>query len=84
MLVSAASLWRAGAVLSALHSSCCPTQELTTCAATVGMITGAFGAHGLRKRPGIVPDKIHAWETAAQYSVRCSLPPACPGPTCAP
>ncbi|KAF6766292.1 hypothetical protein DFP72DRAFT_866133 [Ephemerocybe angulata] len=37
--------------------------------ATGGIITGAFGAHGLRKRPGITPDQIHAWETAASYSV---------------
>ncbi|KAI0080261.1 hypothetical protein K474DRAFT_1637857 [Panus rudis PR-1116 ss-1] len=36
--------------------------------ATIGIITGAFGAHGLRKRPGITPDNIHAWETASHYA----------------
>ncbi|KAJ3542706.1 hypothetical protein NM688_g5947 [Phlebia brevispora] len=36
--------------------------------ATVGVVTGAFGAHGLRKRPGVTPDNIRAWETAAHYS----------------
>lgn len=29
-------------------------------------------AHGLRKRPGITPDQIHAWETGASYFVRPS------------
>ncbi|EAU93072.1 hypothetical protein CC1G_06792 [Coprinopsis cinerea okayama7 len=37
--------------------------------AATGIMTGAFGelAHGLRKRPGITPDSIHAWETASSY-----------------
>ncbi|EJC98695.1 uncharacterized protein FOMMEDRAFT_95664, partial [Fomitiporia mediterranea MF3/22] len=34
-----------------------------------GVIAGAFGSHGLRSRPGIDADKIHAWETAAHYSI---------------
>ncbi|KAF8591902.1 DUF423-domain-containing protein [Ramaria rubella] len=36
--------------------------------AAVGIITGAFGAHGLRKR---IPqaEKIHAWETASSYAI---------------
>ncbi|KAJ3491045.1 hypothetical protein NLI96_g1011 [Meripilus lineatus] len=38
-------------------------------AAAIGVMTGAFGAHGLRKRPGITPEKIHAWETAAHYAI---------------
>ena len=37
--------------------------------AAVGIITGAFGAHGLKKRPGMDADKIHSWETAAHYAV---------------
>ncbi|EIN14191.1 DUF423-domain-containing protein [Punctularia strigosozonata HHB-11173 SS5] len=41
--------------------------------AATGVITGAFGAHGLRRRPGVTQDNIHAWETAAHYSAspRC-------------
>ncbi|KAH9947905.1 hypothetical protein B0H21DRAFT_736083 [Amylocystis lapponica] len=35
----------------------------------IGVATGAFGAHGLKKRTGITPDNIHAWETAAHYTV---------------
>ncbi len=26
-------------------------------------------AHGLRNRPGMTPEKLHAWQTASQYSV---------------
>ncbi|KAG2023378.1 hypothetical protein CC2G_001039 [Coprinopsis cinerea AmutBmut pab1-1] len=37
--------------------------------AATGIMTGAFGAHGLRKRPGITPDSIHAWETASSYLI---------------
>lgn len=37
--------------------------------AATGIMTGAFGAHGLRKRPGITPDQIHAWETGASYFI---------------
>ncbi|KAF8198942.1 hypothetical protein BJ912DRAFT_950303 [Pholiota molesta] len=36
---------------------------------SVGMITGAFGAHGLRRRPEMTADNIHAWETASSYAV---------------
>ncbi|KAK0456425.1 DUF423-domain-containing protein [Armillaria solidipes] len=36
---------------------------------TAGVITGAFGAHGLKGRPGITPDKIQAFQTAAHYAV---------------
>ncbi|KAI0694878.1 hypothetical protein BC835DRAFT_1415171 [Cytidiella melzeri] len=36
---------------------------------TIGMVTGAFGSHGLRKRPGMTSDSIHAWETASQYTI---------------
>ncbi|TFY56419.1 hypothetical protein EVJ58_g7655 [Rhodofomes roseus] len=35
----------------------------------VGMLAGAFGAHGLQKRPGVTPENIRAWGTAAQYAV---------------
>ncbi|EJF66986.1 hypothetical protein DICSQDRAFT_151365 [Dichomitus squalens LYAD-421 SS1] len=37
--------------------------------AAAGIVAGAFGSHGLRKRPGITPDKVHAWETASHYAV---------------
>ena len=37
--------------------------------AAAGVIAGAFGSHGLRKREGITSDKIHAWETASHYAV---------------
>ncbi|KAF9472247.1 DUF423-domain-containing protein [Pholiota conissans] len=36
---------------------------------SAGMITGAFGAHGLRRRPDMSSDNIHAWETASSYAV---------------
>lgn len=42
------------------------------------MATGAFGSHGLRKRAGITPDSIHAWETASHYAVRLLFPPLTP------
>jgi uncharacterized membrane protein YgdD (TMEM256/DUF423 family) len=41
--------------------------------ATLGMITGAFGSHGLRKRPGVTPDNISAWQTASQYAASIVL-----------
>ncbi|KJA29136.1 hypothetical protein HYPSUDRAFT_127862 [Hypholoma sublateritium FD-334 SS-4] len=47
-------------------------SELFCCSLIVvstGMITGAFGAHGLRQRAGTTPDNIHAWETASSYAV---------------
>ncbi|KAI5898147.1 DUF423-domain-containing protein [Schizophyllum commune H4-8] len=34
-----------------------------------GVVTGAFGAHGLKKQPNVTPDTVHAWETAAHYAV---------------
>ncbi|EMD42015.1 hypothetical protein CERSUDRAFT_110556 [Gelatoporia subvermispora B] len=37
--------------------------------AAVGIIAGAFGAHGLQRRKDITPDQIHAWETASHYAV---------------
>ncbi|EPQ60730.1 hypothetical protein GLOTRDRAFT_97790 [Gloeophyllum trabeum ATCC 11539] len=37
--------------------------------AAAGVMAGAFGAHGLRRRPGITAENIHAWETAAHYSI---------------
>ncbi|TFK41056.1 hypothetical protein BDQ12DRAFT_626228 [Crucibulum laeve] len=37
--------------------------------ASVGVIAGAFGAHGLRRRAGITRESIHAWETASSYTV---------------
>ncbi|KZT75161.1 hypothetical protein DAEQUDRAFT_720378 [Daedalea quercina L-15889] len=35
----------------------------------VGMLAGAFGAHGLQKRAGITPENLRAWGSAAQYAV---------------
>ncbi|KAI0721319.1 hypothetical protein C8T65DRAFT_631318 [Cerioporus squamosus] len=37
--------------------------------ATVGVIAGAFGAHGLQKRKGITPENLHAWQTASNYAI---------------
>ncbi|KAF8756206.1 hypothetical protein RHS01_04720 [Rhizoctonia solani] len=34
----------------------------------IGIATGAFGAHGLSKRPGILPAQIDSWKTAAHYA----------------
>ncbi|KAF9069147.1 hypothetical protein BDP27DRAFT_1326083 [Rhodocollybia butyracea] len=30
---------------------------------------GAFGAHGLKQRKDITPDRINAWNTAAHYAI---------------
>ncbi|KII93550.1 hypothetical protein PLICRDRAFT_35776 [Plicaturopsis crispa FD-325 SS-3] len=35
----------------------------------VGIMAGAFGAHGLKRRAGITPENIHAFETASHYAV---------------
>ncbi|KAH7911941.1 hypothetical protein BJ138DRAFT_1135059 [Hygrophoropsis aurantiaca] len=37
--------------------------------AAVGVMAGAFGAHGLKRRSSITADNIHAWETASHYAV---------------
>ncbi|KIP12471.1 hypothetical protein PHLGIDRAFT_81654 [Phlebiopsis gigantea 11061_1 CR5-6] len=37
------------------------------------MATGAFGSHGLRNRPGVTADSIHAWETASHYAISNGL-----------
>ncbi|KAH9898082.1 hypothetical protein C8Q73DRAFT_683607 [Cubamyces lactineus] len=37
--------------------------------AAAGMITGAFGTHGLQKRGGVTPEKLHAWQTASSYAI---------------
>ncbi|KAI0361272.1 DUF423-domain-containing protein [Trametes cingulata] len=37
--------------------------------AAAGIIAGAFGSHGLQKRSGITPEKLHAWETASSYAI---------------
>ncbi|KAF8078518.1 hypothetical protein FPV67DRAFT_1465498 [Lyophyllum atratum] len=37
--------------------------------ASAGIIAGAFGAHSLKRRPGITAESIHAWETASSYAV---------------
>ena len=61
-------LWRLGVALSmgsliSRIAGCCSYYYL----AAGGIIAGAFGTHGMRKR--LTPDKFHAWETAAHYSV---------------
>ncbi|KAI0756687.1 hypothetical protein C8Q80DRAFT_1129941 [Daedaleopsis nitida] len=37
--------------------------------AALGVVTGAFGAHGLQKRKGITPENLHAWQTASSYAI---------------
>ncbi|PCH33834.1 DUF423-domain-containing protein [Wolfiporia cocos MD-104 SS10] len=37
--------------------------------AAFGMLTGAFGAHGLQKMSGITPESIRSWGTASHYLV---------------
>ena len=37
--------------------------------AAAGIVAGAFGSHGLQKRGGITPEKLHAWQTASSYAV---------------
>ncbi|KAF8642324.1 hypothetical protein AX16_009594 [Volvariella volvacea WC 439] len=36
--------------------------------ATAGIIAGAFGAHGLKSRPGITADQLQSWKTASDYA----------------
>ncbi|KAF9229397.1 hypothetical protein BS17DRAFT_771402 [Gyrodon lividus] len=38
-----------------------------------GMLTGAFGAHALKRRPGITADNLHAWGTASNYAIANGL-----------
>ncbi|CAE6526828.1 unnamed protein product [Rhizoctonia solani] len=38
-------------------------------AAFIGIATGAFGSHGLSKRPGILPGQIDSWKTGSHYSI---------------
>lgn len=66
-------LWRSGAILGwSLHWRL-PVCLLTiTRIAFTGMFTGAFGAHGLKRRAGITPDDLNAWGTASTYAV-CGL-----------
>ncbi|CEL52747.1 UPF0382 membrane protein [Rhizoctonia solani AG-1 IB] len=35
----------------------------------LGIATGAFGAHGLSKRPGILQAQIDSWKTASHYAI---------------
>ncbi|KAG8711957.1 hypothetical protein FRC11_001375 [Ceratobasidium sp. 423] len=35
----------------------------------LGIAFGAFGAHGLVKRKGILPAQLESWKTAAHYSI---------------
>ncbi|KAI0271346.1 hypothetical protein BC834DRAFT_437604 [Gloeopeniophorella convolvens] len=34
-----------------------------------GMMTGAFGTHGLRSKPGVTQDTVSAFMSASQYAV---------------
>ena len=42
--------------------------------AAAGIVAGAFGSHGLQKRSGMTPDKLHAWQTASSYAVSLLAP----------
>lgn len=44
--------------------------DMSDTVAAIGMLAGAFGAHGLQKRPGTTPENLRAWGSAAQYAVR--------------
>ncbi|KAH7334542.1 hypothetical protein B0J17DRAFT_673794 [Rhizoctonia solani] len=35
----------------------------------IGIATGALGAHGLAKRPGILPAQIDSWKTGSHYAI---------------
>ncbi|CAE6400686.1 unnamed protein product [Rhizoctonia solani] len=35
----------------------------------LGIATGAFGAHGLSKRPSILPAQVDSWKTGSQYAI---------------
>ncbi|EIW64442.1 DUF423-domain-containing protein [Trametes versicolor FP-101664 SS1] len=37
--------------------------------AAAGIVAGAFGSHGLQKRAGVTPEKLHAWQTASNYAI---------------
>ncbi|OSC99521.1 DUF423-domain-containing protein [Trametes coccinea BRFM310] len=37
--------------------------------AAAGIVAGAFGSHGLQKKSGITPEKLHAWQTASSYAI---------------
>ncbi|KAG2159967.1 uncharacterized protein EDB93DRAFT_1112741 [Suillus bovinus] len=37
--------------------------------AATGMIAGAFGSHGLKRKPGITPEGLNAWQTASHYAI---------------
>ncbi|KAH0838388.1 hypothetical protein J3R83DRAFT_6695 [Lanmaoa asiatica] len=41
--------------------------------AFAGMLTGAFGAHGLKHRAGVTADDLHAWGTASTYAIANGL-----------
>ncbi|KAF8560449.1 DUF423-domain-containing protein [Imleria badia] len=41
--------------------------------AFTGMLTGAFGAHGLKSRAGITADDLNAWGTASTYAIANGL-----------
>ncbi|KAG6337332.1 hypothetical protein ID866_1757 [Astraeus odoratus] len=38
-----------------------------------GLIAGAFGAHALKRRPGITADNLYAWGTASNYAISNGL-----------
>ncbi len=49
--------------------SLCRASSLIFAKAAVGIVAGAFGAHGLQKRKGITAENLHAWQTASNYAV---------------
>ncbi|KAJ1301456.1 hypothetical protein OPQ81_008714 [Rhizoctonia solani] len=56
-IATPASLWRTGAIYSK------SINHLS------GSRPGAFGAHGLSKRPGITQHQIDSWKTGAHYAI---------------
>ncbi|KAG6381298.1 hypothetical protein JVT61DRAFT_5704 [Boletus reticuloceps] len=64
-------LWRSGAILGRSPCSCCwcVNSRDDRTIAFAGMLTGALGTHGLKRRAGITAADLHAWETASTYAI---------------
>lgn len=43
---------------------------LSRTSAAVGISAAAFGAHALKGRPGMTPERVDSWVRAANYMVR--------------
>ena len=70
-LINSANLWRSGAVLGE-HTKYTrkDTNRSPRRPAAVGISAAAFGAHALKGRPGMTPERVASWVTAANYMVR--------------